>query len=119
MTVAIEPGFTTAAANFNATPTVPLQQIAMQYKGIQLMENWAANQATVRSLLDQLAAAQVVSEQLVALALKAAPRAPTPYLSADNAAAVAWQNGRQSTIEESVNSQVAAILGGFPAPFNV
>ena len=118
MTVAIEPGFTTAASNFNATPTVALQQIAMQYLGTQEMEDWAANQVTARSLMDQLAAAQGVSAALLKRANEAAPGVVQAYIDADNAAAVESQNSRQATIDASVASQVSTIVGGYPAPFN-
>lgn len=118
MAATIEPGFTDAANAFNATPTVPLQEAALRYKGIQLMENWAANQTTVRSLKEQLAAAQGVSQQLLELATEVAPGIVTQYLSADNAAALAWQNTLQANIDASVASQVAAILATFPSPFD-
>ncbi len=118
MTVAIEPGFTTAASNFNATPTVALQQIALQYRGIQNLEEWSANQGTVRSLRDQLAAAEGVSAALLERANNDAPGSVQPYIDADNTAAIAWQNGRVATIAASVASQVSTIVGGYPAPFN-
>ena len=118
MALTIEPGFTTAASNFNTTPSVALQQIALQYRGTQNLEEWSANQATVRSLRDQLAAAEGVSAALLERANSDAPGAVQPYIDADNAAAVEWQNSRQATIDASIASQVSTIVGGYPAPFN-
>jgi len=111
--VAVESGLTAAIAAFNAAPSVAGVQQCEQYRSSQYAANFAENQSTVRSLIDELAAAQEVSAQLLALADQHGT-ASVAAIAADETARVAWQNGRQATIEASVASQIAAVVATVP-----
>lgn len=111
--VAVEANLTAAVNTFNSSPSVAQGEICEQYRSIQYAENYTANQATVRSLRDQLAAAEEVSVQLVALANQHG-NATVAAIAADQEAQVAWQNTRQATIAASVASQIASVVATIP-----
>lgn len=122
--VTIEPGFSTAVTNLNnlvsgGTATqaeiAAAEAITAQYRGIQWAQNYTANQATVRSLADQLAAAEVVSSELLQKARQYNPGAATSAAVADRTAAVEWQNTREATIAASVTAQFTSVADSMPA----
>ena len=121
--VTIEAGFTSAVTAFNTAVGASdpeAQQVALlaavtAYRGNQWAENFTANQVTVRSLADQLAAAQQVSAQLLATATEYNAGAATAAQSADEVAELAWQNTRAAGIAASVASQVASVAGSMPS----
>lgn len=111
--VPIEAGLTAAVNAFNTSPTPEQLAICEQYRSIQFAENYSANQATVRSLMDQLAAAEQVSAQLIELANQHGT-ASVAAIAADETAATEWQNGRVATIAASVESQIASVEATIP-----